>query len=83
VRAGLVFEVADRQLDRGVVAVIDVGHERGKRAVGREPRTSASVPQEIGGSPFGLRLQAALVMLTAAYRVSRRGLRRSLVICSA
>jgi transposase len=37
-------------------------------------RTSALVPQEIAGSPFGLRLQAALVTLTAAYRVSRRGI---------
>jgi transposase len=36
-------------------------------------RTSASLPEEIGGSPFGSRLQAALVTLTAAYRVSRRG----------
>jgi transposase len=32
------------------------------------------VPEEIAGSPFGLRLQAALVTLTAAYRVSRRGI---------
>ena len=37
-------------------------------------RTSAQVPEEIAGSPFGLRLQAALVTLTAAYRVSRRGI---------
>jgi hypothetical protein len=37
-------------------------------------RTSACLPAEIGGSPFGLRLQAALVALTAAYRVSRRGI---------
>ncbi|MBV9196090.1 MAG: IS66 family transposase [Solirubrobacterales bacterium] len=37
-------------------------------------RTSASLPEEIGSSPFGLRLQAALVRLTAAYRVSRRGI---------
>jgi transposase len=36
-------------------------------------RTSASLSQEIAGSPFGPRLQAALVMLTAAYRISRRG----------
>jgi transposase len=36
-------------------------------------RTSASLPEEIDGSPFGCRLQAALVALTAAYRVSRRG----------
>jgi transposase len=31
------------------------------------------LPQEIGSSPFGSRLQAALVTLTAAYRISRRG----------
>jgi transposase len=37
-------------------------------------RTSASLPEQIGSSPFGLRLQAALVALTAAYRVSRRGI---------
>jgi transposase len=37
-------------------------------------RTSASLPEEIASSPFGLRLQAALVTLTAAYRVSRRGI---------
>jgi len=37
-------------------------------------RTSASLPEQIGSSPFGLRLQAALVTLTAAYRVSRRGI---------
>jgi transposase len=37
-------------------------------------RTSARLPQEIGCSPFGSRLQAALVTLTAAYRVSRRGI---------
>jgi transposase len=36
-------------------------------------RTSAMLPEEIAGSPFGPRLQAALVTLTAAYRVSRRG----------
>jgi transposase len=37
-------------------------------------RTSAAVPDEVGSSPFGPRLQAALVALTAAYRVSRRGI---------
>jgi transposase len=36
-------------------------------------RTSATLPEEIGFSPFGSRLQAALVTLTAAYRISRRG----------
>ena len=32
------------------------------------------MPEQIGSSPFGLRLQAALVTLTAAYRISRRGI---------
>jgi transposase len=36
-------------------------------------RTSASLPAEIAGSPVGVRLQAAVVSLTAGYRVSRRG----------
>jgi len=37
-------------------------------------RTSGVLPAEIAGSPFGPRLQAALVALVAAYRVSRRGI---------
>jgi len=37
-------------------------------------RTSASLPAEVACSAFGPRLQAALVTLTAAYRVSRRGI---------
>jgi transposase len=37
-------------------------------------RTSARLPLEIGGSPFGSRLQAAVVTLTAGYRISRRGI---------
>jgi transposase len=37
-------------------------------------RTSAQLPVEIAGSPFGSRLQAAIVTLTAAYRISRRGI---------
>jgi transposase len=36
-------------------------------------RTSARLPVEIAGSPFGPRLQAAMTALTAAYRISRRG----------
>jgi transposase len=36
-------------------------------------RTSARLPDQIAGSGFGPRLQAAVVTLTAAYRVSRRG----------
>jgi transposase len=37
-------------------------------------RTSARLPQEIGLSAFGPRLQAAVVTLTAGYRISRRGI---------
>ena len=37
-------------------------------------RTSARLPVEIAGSPFGPRLQAAVVTLTARHRVSRRGI---------
>ncbi|MDQ6688441.1 MAG: IS66 family transposase [Actinomycetota bacterium] len=37
-------------------------------------RTSARLPEAIGASAFGPRLQAAMVTLTAAYRVSRRGI---------
>jgi len=37
-------------------------------------RTSARLPQEIGSSPFGPRFQAAVVTLTARYRISRRGI---------
>ena len=37
-------------------------------------RTSARLPQEIGCSPFGPRLQAAVVTLTARHRISRRGI---------
>ena len=37
-------------------------------------RTSARLPAEIGGSRFGPRLQAAVVTLTARYRISRRGI---------
>ena len=36
-------------------------------------RTSAPLPAQIARSGFGPRLQAAVVTLTAAYRVSRRG----------
>src|SRR5207245_2922006 len=43
-----------------------------RRAQGGQP--GACLPAEIGSSPFGSRLQAALVTLTAAYRVPRRGI---------
>jgi transposase len=37
-------------------------------------KTTARLAEEVSGSPFGARLQAALVTLTAAYRSSRRGI---------
>ena len=37
-------------------------------------RTSARLPGEIDASPFGVRLQAAVVTLTARHRLSRRGI---------
>ena len=46
-REGLVFEVADHQLDRGVVAVIDIGGEHRDGAVGRE-RVVAPVGEQLG-----------------------------------
>ena len=37
-------------------------------------RTSAGLPELLACSPFGLRLQAAVVTLTARHRISRRGI---------
>jgi Family of unknown function (DUF6444) len=37
-------------------------------------RTSARLPEPIGACPFGPRLQAAVVTLTARHRISRRGI---------
>ena len=37
-------------------------------------RTSAQLPDAIGASAFGPRLQAAVVTLTARHRISRRGI---------
>jgi Transposase IS66 family/Family of unknown function (DUF6444) len=37
-------------------------------------RTSARLPALVACAPFGLRLQAAVVTLTARYRISRRGI---------
>ena len=37
-------------------------------------RTSARLPELLACSPFGLRLQAAVVTLTARHRISRRGI---------
>lgn len=43
------------------------------RCRGCRARTSAQLPEGLAGSAFGPRLQAALVTLTAGYRISRRG----------
>jgi transposase len=37
-------------------------------------RTSARLPDTVGGCAFGVRLQAAIVTLTARHRISRRGI---------
>jgi transposase len=44
------------------------------RCRGCRARTSARLPEEIAASPFGSRLQAAVVTLTARHRISRRGI---------
>ena len=44
------------------------------RCRGCRARTSARLPEEIDASPFGPRLQAAVVTLTARHRLSRRGI---------
>jgi hypothetical protein len=44
------------------------------RCRGCRARTSARLPEEIAASPFGPRLQAAVVTLTARHRISRRGI---------
>jgi hypothetical protein len=47
VREGLVLEVADHELDRGVVAMIDIGHEHRHGAVPRK-RVVAPVGEQFG-----------------------------------
>ena len=44
------------------------------RCPGCRSRTAATLPDAIGGSAFGPRLQAAVVTLTARHRISRRGI---------
>jgi transposase len=44
------------------------------RCRGCRARTSARLPELIASSPFGPRLQAAVVTLTARHRISRRGI---------
>jgi transposase len=57
------------------ISVITVEHRTHQlRCRGCLARTSAQLPEEIDASPFGARLQAAIVTLTARHRVSRRGI---------
>ena len=57
------------------ISVITVEHRTHQlRCRGCLARTSARLPEEIDGSPFGARLQAAIVTLTARHRISRRGI---------
>ena len=57
------------------ISVITVEHRTHQlRCRGCLARTSARLPEEIDGSPFGVRLQAAIVTLTARHRISRRGI---------
>jgi transposase len=44
------------------------------RCRGCRARTSARLPELIASSPFGARLRAAVVTLTARHRISRRGI---------
>ena len=57
------------------ISVITVEHRTHQlRCRGCLARTSARLPAEVGASPFGARLQAAIVTLTARHRISRRGI---------
>jgi transposase len=57
------------------ISVITVEHRTHQLRCGCcRARTSARLPQEIAGSAFGPGLQAAMVTLTAGYRVSRSGI---------
>jgi transposase len=57
------------------ISVITVEHRTHQlRCRGCLARTSARLPEEIDASPFGARLQAAIVTLTARHRISRRGI---------
>jgi transposase len=57
------------------ISVITVEHRTHQlRCRGCLARTSARLPEEIDASPFGPRLQAAIVTLTARHRISRRGI---------
>jgi transposase len=57
------------------ISVITVEHRTHQlRCRSCRARTSARLPDQVAGSVFGPRLQAAVVTLTAGYRVSRRGI---------
>jgi transposase len=57
------------------ISVITVEHRTHQlRCRQCRARTSGRLPEEIDASPFGPRLQAAIVTLTARHRISRRGI---------
>jgi hypothetical protein len=57
------------------ISVITVEHRTHQLRCGHcRSRTTARLFDPVAGSPFGPRLQAAVVTLTAGYRVSRRGI---------
>jgi transposase len=57
------------------ISVITVEHRTHQlRCRDCRARTSARLPEQIASSPFGPRLQAAVVTLTARHRISRRGI---------
>jgi transposase len=56
------------------ISVLLVEHRTHRlRCSGCGEKTTAELPAGLGGSPFGTRLQAAIVTLTARNRISRRG----------
>jgi transposase len=57
------------------ISVITVEHRAYQLRCRRcRARTTARLPELLASSPFGLRLQAAVVTLTARHRISRRGI---------
>jgi transposase len=56
------------------ISVLLVEHRTWRlRCPGCKAKTTAQLPAEIGDSVFGPRLRAAIVMLSAGHRISRRG----------
>ena len=67
--------VATRSCELPPISVIVTEHRTHQlRCRHCRARTSARLPELIVASPFGPRLQAAVVTLTARHRISRRGI---------